>query len=116
MDEDLFEGSDVFVLQLGFEYISLELSQLIVIEVAVLVLVTYPEYSLEGSLILWFELLVDRVEERRDGVEHCPLRTVHHVDEVHVAFGRALDAHLYLLVLQEVGVQLRFQVARVVLR
>ena len=107
MDEDLLECSDVLVLQLGLEHIGLELSKFIVVEVPILVFVADPEYPLEGPLILGLQLLIDRVEERCDGVEYGPLGTVHDIDQVHVSLGRAFDAHLHLLVLQEVGIQLR---------
>jgi hypothetical protein len=99
VDEDLLESSDVFVLQFSLENISLELPKLIVVEVAILVLVADPKYPLQGSLILGLQLLIDRIKERRDGVEHGSLSAVDNVDEVHVSFGRALDSHLNLLVL-----------------
>ena len=110
MDEQFLERSDVFLLQLGLEYLRLELLQFVVVQVAVLVFVADPEHSEQSPLVFRLQLFVDRVEQGRYREEHRPLSAVDHVDQVHVAFCRALDAHFHLLELHEVGREERFQV------
>ena len=110
MNENFFESSDMFLLKFCFEHLSLELLQLIVVQIAILVLITYSEYSQERLFILRLQLLLMWVEQRRYREQDCSLRAINDINQIHVSFGRTFNPHLHLLELHKIRCEQLLQI------
>lgn len=105
IDHDLLQGCDVFLPQVLIEDLFLQIRQVLIIHDAITVLVTNTEDSQKSLDVVWLELPLDRVVQRRERKEHSLLGCSYNINQINIDLGRAFNSHLHLLELLEVVIE-----------
>lgn len=109
---ELFQSCQVNFLHLVVVNVLLEVDNVIVVHQAIAILIADAEDSSKRPFEVGFDFLLDRIVERGDGVKHSELSCDDDVDQIQEHLGRALDACLDLVRLQEVLIKQIRQIIR----
>ena len=110
VNQHFLQSRDVLLLKLGLENVVLKFTQLVVVQITILILVTDPKYPQESALIFGLQCLRIRIEKRRYRKQNCLLRTIYYIYQIYISFCWTFNSHLNLFKLHEEGSQEWFEI------